>query len=250
MAKIQNKDIKLAAPHVKEPELAQAMNKVYKDLNDLKDSVHNFKGKEESDATEGKEGDIRVVKSPQSSTYTLQIKGDENWLEDKTAKYTSLGADVDVIHEQKKKTLPSTVGGLLPAPDYDSGWVIWDFSVLDIDTTDMMELTHNINSIPRFIQIWFAPDVNSVGATYGSPNIDPTEFSLTGTAVDSSIIKMVVPVPNQSTYSHDYGVMSGVTSTKVMLVAGQYGTLKMTQFDASTSSANYVDGYIRVLLWK
>ena len=40
--KLKDQDIKLTEPIVKDLDLAQALKKVYKDLNDLKDSVHNF----------------------------------------------------------------------------------------------------------------------------------------------------------------------------------------------------------------
>jgi len=175
MSKIENKNIKLSAPHVNDPALSQALTKVYKDLNDLKESVHNFKGKEESDAAEGKEGDIRVVKSSRSGSYILQIRGDENWLEDKTAKYTSLNPDVDVAQEQSKQALPSSVGGLLPPPDYDSGFfeaargkqyvtgattgVVPDDSFIYVaaDVVGIPALASPFGAAPSLIQVQTAP---------------------------------------------------------------------------------------------
>ena len=137
MAKLENKEVKVSAPHVQDPEIARALKQVYDDLNKLKDSVHNFKGKEEDDIAEGKEGDMRVVKNPKSNSYSLQIKGDGGWLEDKTAKYVPLKGDIDVENEHKKSSLPKSVGGLMPAPDYDSGWV----AVLDDKS---YTFTHNL----------------------------------------------------------------------------------------------------------
>ena len=150
--KLKDQDIKLTEPIVKDLDLAQALKKVYKDLNDLKDSVHNFKGKESEDIAEGKEGDIRVVKSPNSKTYTLQIKGDESWLEDKTAKYVKLKGDTDVQQEQKKKTLPKTVGGLMPSPDWDSGWLG------SITTNTTYTYSHNLSlsDVPRLVFYWIS----------------------------------------------------------------------------------------------
>tara|TARA_R100000781_G_scaffold114993_2_gene88320 strand:+ start:3518 stop:4171 length:654 start_codon:yes stop_codon:yes gene_type:complete len=137
--KLQEKDVKLTPPHVTEPDLLKALTKVYKDLNDLKESVHNFKGKEAEDTAEGSEGDIRVVKTPRTGNYTLQIRGDEGWLEDKTAKYVSLKGDVDIAQEQSKSTLPKSVGSLMPPPDYESDW-----TAITVNTA--YTFTHNLNT--------------------------------------------------------------------------------------------------------
>lgn len=129
MSKLENKELKFEAPFVKDMEVHRAITKIYKDLNELAKSTNNFQLKEEGANTEGKEGDIKVVKSTEDDGYALQIRSDKGWLEDKTAKYVSINDNVSVKTEQKKKTLPSTVGSLLPSPDFDTGWV-------DMDRTD------------------------------------------------------------------------------------------------------------------
>ncbi len=143
MSKLENKELKFEAPFVKDMEVHRAITKIYKDLNELAKSTNNFQLKEEGANTEGKEGDIKVVKSTEDDGYALQIRSDKGWLEDKTAKYVSINDNVSVKTEQKKKTLPSTVGSLLPSPDFDTGWV-------DMDRTDAakreLTYTHSLGS--------------------------------------------------------------------------------------------------------
>ena len=189
-----------------------------------------------------------------NDSYNLQIRGDNGWLEDKTAKYIPLKANVDMNVEHKKKVLPKHVGGLLPPPDYDSQWIIWDFSEVDEDAgSGFIDLTHNLGTHPRNLQVWYAPDENSMGTGFGaSPNIDTGEFSLTGTVVSDSIITWVIPISTGlQTYSHNSGVATQVSTEKIYMCGGQEYTIKSTSIKSGTTSTkNMTDGYMRVLLWK
>ena len=218
--KLPNKESQLTPPHVEDKDLSKALVKVYKDLNDLKESVHNFKGKEVEDIAEGKEGDIRVVKAPSSKAYTLQIRGDESWLEDKTAKYVPLKGDTDVQKEQKKKTLPKSVGGLLPPADYDSGWRQIDNSTHHRSTAGLI-ISHNLKSVPRLVQLFCSED-NAEDEYHGT---------LQGL-----------------TENHSHGITYLINSSNLTIWASDTGIFRLVH--GAGTNTDVTNGYIRAYLWK
>tara|TARA_R100001594_G_scaffold62766_1_gene97129 strand:+ start:7158 stop:7811 length:654 start_codon:yes stop_codon:yes gene_type:complete len=216
--KLQEKDVKLTPPHVNEPDLSKALTKIYKDLNDLKESVHNFKGKEAEDTAEGSEGDIRVVKTSRTGNYTLQIRGDEGWLEDKTAKYVSLKGDVDIAQEQEKPTLLKSVGGLMPSPDYESDWT-------DITNGQNYDFTHNLGTkIFRHFHIILKDDSDRVFY----PGIATSEHGTT-----------------------DAGIYAYAKSDSVMEIST--GNTYLYEYDNTTLGGTiqkFADGWIKLMIWK
>ena len=183
MAKKSEISSKKLPPHTKDIEVNRALTQVYKDINELVESVNLFKGKEADDNSEGKEGDVKVVKSPQSKEYSLQIYGEDGWLEDKTAKYVPINALVDIKQEQKKKTIPSHLGGLFPPPDYDSGW---------LEVTDHATVgTHNLGAFPSNYQVLWSlegdDDANITTIYYKGINYNNRSYSVAFTRTNWSI---------------------------------------------------------------
>jgi hypothetical protein len=237
MAKLENKEIKFEAPFVKDLEVNRAVTKIYKDLNDLAKSTNNFQLKEEGANTEGKEGDIKVVKSTEDDGYALQICSENGWLEDKTAKYVSINDTVSVKTEQKKKTLPSTVGGLLPAPDFNSGWLFLDWSETVVHTKPPMKITHNLNTFPTLALVYFAPEQGSGSLGDSVPESDITWFTEMDTDTGNS---------------HAHGCSTYISKTEVMIQPGDTQTLVGSNFPSSGNGAGatFRDGAVKVMLWK
>ena len=219
---LRHKEGRTKPRSVTDPQTDKALRDIYKELNKLKESVKNFKFKEETDNAVGEEGDIRVVKSADLSSYSLQIRGDNEWLEDKTAKYVGLRSTVNVKKEQRKKTLPKAVGGLLPSPDYDSGWVA-------LAHNSSIVLTHNLalSGNPRLIQHYKSTNINP---ELGTHNIYDGTYTW-----DNSGCMIVFTGANTMKVWSDNSAMAG---------AGAAFT------HDSTPSLVQADGHIRVLLWK
>lgn len=215
MAKLENKEIKFEAPFVKDLEVNRAVTKIYKDLNELAKSTNNFQLKEEGANIEGKEGDIKVVKSTEDDGYALQIRSDKGWLEDKTAKYVSINDTVSVKTEQKKKTLPSTVGGLLPQADFESDWTTLSSSTHRYNTSGLT-ITHNLGSVPRLVQMY----CDDGGDEYHS-------------------------VPTSIGFNLEHGLTYQVTSTAIIVHASASNWSR-----PSTSSAVFAPTKIKVFIWK
>ena len=81
--KLNNKEkSSLTAPKVSNNEVQRAIEKIYEDLNELKDAT-NKSDISSSQDYEGKVGDIKLVKTSNDS-YELHIKGQEGWVSAKT----------------------------------------------------------------------------------------------------------------------------------------------------------------------
>jgi hypothetical protein len=218
VAKLETKELKFEAPFVKDMEVHRAITKIYKDLNELAKSTNNFQLKEEDSNTEGKEGDIKVVKSTEDDGYALQIRSDKGWLEDKTAKYVSINDNVSIKTEQKKKTLSSTVGGLMPPPDYESDWT-------DITNGQTYDFAHNLGTkIFRHFHIILKDDSDRVFY----PGIATSEHGAT-----------------------DAGIYAYAKSNNVMEIAT--GNTYLYEYDNTTLGGtiqNFADGWIKLMIWK
>tara|TARA_R100000808_G_C2155017_1_gene166623 strand:+ start:10784 stop:11644 length:861 start_codon:yes stop_codon:yes gene_type:complete len=73
----------LTAPKVQNQEVQRAIEKIYEDLNKLKDGT-NTPGETDSEEFEGNPGDIRVIKTGKKVTgggyiYNLEVKGEDGW---------------------------------------------------------------------------------------------------------------------------------------------------------------------------
>ena len=220
MAKKSEISSKKLPPHTKDIEVNRALTQVYKDINELVESVNLFKGKEADDNSEGKEGDVKVVKSPQSKEYSLQIYGEDGWLEDKTAKYVPINALVDIKQEQKKKTIPSHLGGLLAPPDYDSGWVALNHQTGSSPTL----INHNLglSDVPRDLRYYVA---DSASPVIGTDLILSDNFTW-----DNSGVMFEIYDSNTLKLWPDNSHIGGMHSASV--------------------GPEIEDGWIRVLLWK
>tara|TARA_R110000824_G_scaffold95302_4_gene229254 strand:- start:4543 stop:5199 length:657 start_codon:yes stop_codon:yes gene_type:complete len=218
VSKLENKEVKFEPPFVKDLEVNRAVTKIYKDLNDLAKSTNNFQLKEEGANTEGKEGDIKVVKSTEDDGYALQICSENGWLEDKTAKYVSINDNVSIKTEQKKKTLPSVVGGLMPPPDYESDWT-------DITNGQNYDFTHNLGTkIFRHFHIILKDDSDRVFY----PGIATSEHGTTDSAI----------------YAY-------AKSDSVMEIAT--GNDWLYEYDNTTLNSamqRFSDGWIKLMIWK
>jgi hypothetical protein len=254
-------------------DVQKSLQSIEKYLNELSKSVNATAEKDISDK-DGKTGDIKTTRNA-DGTYTFEVRTEEGWktpslgdsfvkFKDKSASFSQNKLEsIDEIERVDTNTGDSRANlttfdeknnkFIMPRPDYDSGWVIWDFSIVDEDITGLMELTHDLSVLPSTLQLWYAPDLNSAGATSGaSPNIDASAFSLTGATVDSSIITWAVPINSSILIgSHDYGISIKLDTTKIYLKGGEAGTLKGNSFLGTGEQAkNMTDGYIRLLLWK
>ena len=67
------------APSVQDPELTRVISKIYDDMNEIINSVNQGDSTLEKDVTEGKSGDLRVVKDS-NSNYFIEAKTDEGWI--------------------------------------------------------------------------------------------------------------------------------------------------------------------------
>ena len=87
----------LSAPKVDDVDIQRAIEKIYEDLNKLKDGTNKSTGTD-SDEHDGNPGDIRVVKT-KSKVYNLEIKGEEGWV---AAKVKGATVDYHPIGSRKK----------------------------------------------------------------------------------------------------------------------------------------------------
>ena len=74
---------KKRAPAVEDAQLSRVINGIYKDINELIDSINKGETVLKPRSDEGKPGDIRVIKeqSGSASIYYLQIKSDDGWVQ-------------------------------------------------------------------------------------------------------------------------------------------------------------------------
>ena len=70
---------KARPPKGLEQETQRVINDVYRVLNNIIDSVNSGDVKEGKTETQGKSGDIRVIKSPENGEAHIEIRTDEGW---------------------------------------------------------------------------------------------------------------------------------------------------------------------------
>ena len=66
-------------------ETQRVMNDIYRVLNNIIDSVNSGDVITQKTETEGKSGDIRVIKSPENGEAHIEIRTDEGWYRSNTA---------------------------------------------------------------------------------------------------------------------------------------------------------------------
>jgi hypothetical protein len=116
----------LSAPTVSDPDVQRAIEKIYEDLNILKDST-NIEVGTDSRESEGKPGNIRLVQ--ESGKYAVTEEGLDARLEE----YVKWSAKTEFL-----------------APDYDSGWISVD--------NHRTQGTHNLGVIPKLTQVQWSND--------------------------------------------------------------------------------------------
>lgn len=264
MAKKSETSSKKLPPHTKDVEVNRALTQVYKDINELVESVNLFKGKEADDNSEGKEGDVKVVKSPQSKEYSLQIYGEDGWLEDKTAKYVSINALVDIKQEQKKKSIPSHLGGLMPPPDYDSG-----FFNIELSKQYVTGATDGV--VPDDSPFYYAPHIVGIPALGFSCSRAPSLIQLQMApynvkSFDDAMTSKVLVLDWQNQYygSGSMGVKCHMSSPKHISFNTSdqylYHSKNTGGYDIASNSTDFFDAFdtggssnnisMRVTIWK
>ena len=227
-------------------DVQKAFQELQKNFNLLVDRIVSPAEKELKE-TEGNTGEIQIAMRA-DKTYTFEVRTDEGW------KTPGIGG-VPVTFDSKPKSLSSDKI-VLPRPDYDSGWVIWNWSDAQLLEDSALVLTHNLGVLPYECRVWFAPDGSlNQGTAMPAGRNNPTISGSHGDSVSSDIIKWAIPIPATFGSDHDFGIGVGIEIDQVSIIGGTGGTLgsisvKSAAFNGSGDFANYVDGYIRILLWK
>ena len=70
------------APVVQDPQLSRIISKVYDDINEIINAVNQGDTSVRKATSEGKSGDIRIVKDSQTPpNYYIEAKTDEGWIQ-------------------------------------------------------------------------------------------------------------------------------------------------------------------------
>tara|TARA_R100000353_G_C6505402_1_gene195263 strand:- start:801 stop:1052 length:252 start_codon:yes stop_codon:yes gene_type:complete len=70
---------KKRSQRINENNMQRIVDKIYDDLNELIDAVNNRETINTAEESSGKEGDIRVVKSKDGSSYKIEGRTSEGW---------------------------------------------------------------------------------------------------------------------------------------------------------------------------
>jgi len=68
------------APVVDDPQLSRIISKVYDDINEIINSVNQGDTSVQKATSEGKSGDVRIVKDS-SGSYYIEARTDEGWIQ-------------------------------------------------------------------------------------------------------------------------------------------------------------------------
>lgn len=71
---------KKRAPVVQDPQLSRIISKIYDDINEVINAVNQGDTSIQKASSEGKSGDIRIVKDS-SGSYYIEAKTDEGWIQ-------------------------------------------------------------------------------------------------------------------------------------------------------------------------
>lgn len=183
----------LSAPKVNDPDVQRAIEKIYEDLNKLKDGTNKSTGTD-TEEYEGDPGDIRIIKTSEK-LYNLEAKGEEGWVTPK------IGEDVIKWHPigSRKKYEPAKISedGEVEEPpeavtannienftsnfltrsdleaDFDTGWFDMDRSdsALRERTFDISDI--QVESIPRHWEGWIKTSSPPADGTSDGTNIYP-----------------------------------------------------------------------------
>ena len=93
---------KKRAPVVQDPQLARVISKIYDDMNEIINSVNQGDSTLVKTATEGKPGDLRVMKDS-NSNYFIEARTDEGWIRNIDEVSVSGGAETISVGLQFKE---------------------------------------------------------------------------------------------------------------------------------------------------
>lgn len=216
-------------------DVQKSLQEVENKLNSLIKSVNDVSEKETSE-TKGKSGDINITRNA-DGTYGLETCTNEGWkkmyvsnktttegisevyLGDKPKIATKLSTTESFTSSVDSRYLPST-------PDYDSGWVTWDFSEYTVGADNPLTLTHSLGALPTAVTVLFAPGQATGSVTWWSP------------------------LPSYLDSGYNHGIIYKVTSTQILLLNGDVQTYVSSDFANPGAKAVYQDGSIKVLIWK
>ena len=211
-------------------EVQKALQDLAKQLNDLGIATNSSAEGEITDK-DGKTGDIRVTQNA-DKTYGLELKTEEGW------KFPTVGeSPVQLTSKKAEKARPDAVVDKfkdelgspknLPAPDYNSGWVTWDWSAHRVHYDAPLELTHSLGVISSVVMVHFAPGQASNAVTW---------FTCANQGLGNN---------------HYSGIATKITSASIKLHGGDSYTLLGSDFSGSGDQrVEYQDGSVRILLWK
>ena len=257
-------------------DVQRSLQELQKNFNLLVEKVASPAEKEIGES-EGVTGDIQISRNKDSS-YTFEVRTEDGWktpvIGDSLIKFKgkpktfnkSQNKSIDEISADDTTTGDSKANKtiydekndkfVMARPDYDSGWVVWNWSDAQLLVDSALVLTHNLETLASECRIWFAPDGSlNNGTAMPTGRDNPTISGSHGDSVSSDIIKWAIPMPGTFGNDHDFGIGVAIETDKVSLIGGTSGTggsitAKSAAFNGSGDYANYVDGYMRVLLWK
>tara|TARA_R100001082_G_C4361368_1_gene159535 strand:+ start:983 stop:1729 length:747 start_codon:yes stop_codon:yes gene_type:complete len=233
-------------------DVQKSLQELEKKINELLNSVNSSAESEVSDK-DGKTGDTKITRNADAS-YTFEIRTEEGWktpamgqslitFKDKPAqaskhKKESI-SDLEIDDTTKgtsnaaKNIFDESTGEFsvkhltgVPRPDYDSGWVTWDFSEYTVGADNPLTLTHSLGALPTAVTVLFAPGQATGSVTWWSP------------------------LPSYLDSGYNHGIIYKVTSTQILLLNGDVQTYVSSDFANPGATAVYQDGSIKVLIWK
>ena len=262
----------LSSPKVDDPKFQRVIEKIYEDINKLKDATNTSKGTDSHEG-EGNPGDIRVVKT-EKKTYNLEVKGEEGWVTGKVGgapiiwhpvgsrkKYEPSEITVNeegetVVEEPPEVITADTITGFTSnfltsqdlEADYESSWKRVEQSKLYYGSSSIERLifNHDFNEFPYVIKVYYAPDYYnpSIGGLHGSTvsdiNIEAFMQIDTGHVGSSSAGQM------------KYGTTHLITENQVIFLCGSASIINIptNMLEGTASWDVSASGAFKILAWK
>ena len=224
----------------------KALQDIEKIVNNLIKSTNTSSEGDVSDL-EGKTGDIRITQN-EDKDYIFEVRTEEGWktpvIGNSAIKFKDKPSDtannqkksIDEIEAEDNSSGDSIANlttfdeksnkFVLARPDYDSGWQTWDLSEVTVGADNPLTLTHDLGAFPTNVKIFVAP----------------------GQATDA--VTWVTPVPTYLDNGHNHGICCKITTSEILLLAGENDSVVSSDFASTSAKVTYDDGSVRVLLWK
>jgi len=239
-------------------EVQRSLQEVEKRINDLANSINKV-AEDYVRETEGKSGDLKLTKKG-NGTYNLEACTEEGWkkfyssnvstsdglsevyLSDKPRIEKIVATDEKTFAEDSRYELTGL--SLLKQPDYDSTWLAWDHTAYNADDNDTpLTVTHNLNAVPILVQIYFAPTTDDQGQT----TMGNQSFAGGTTTAN---LDWFTPITHDLGEGYNHGIASYISTTQVKLHSGDSSSHAGSFDGTSTPRVGYLDGWVRILLWK